>query len=160
MSFRIRGLAPQSFEHLYGRPDRELAARGVQRVVADCNPGYPDRITLRDANPGQPLLLLNYAHQPADNAYRSSHAIFVLEGATQAYDQTDRVPPALLIRPISLRAFNGTHDMIDALLAPGSELAGHIEQLLQNPQVAYLHAHYATRGCFAARVDRVADRDG
>ena len=29
-----------------------------------------------------------------------------------------------------------------------------IERLLADPQVAYLHAHNAGRGCFAARIDR------
>jgi hypothetical protein len=29
-----------------------------------------------------------------------------------------------------------------------------IERLLSNPQTAYVHAHYAKYGCFAARIDR------
>jgi hypothetical protein len=29
-----------------------------------------------------------------------------------------------------------------------------IERLFANPEAAYIHAHYAKRGCYAARIDR------
>ena len=44
--------------------------------------------------------------------------------------------------------------MIDADLVDGRELEGVIERLFANPATAYMHAHYATRGCYAARIDR------
>ena len=156
MSYRISGLEPRQFQHLRDLPTSELAVLGVRRVTADRDPGFPDRITLRDAVPGESLLLLNFTHQSANNAYRSSHAIFILEHASQAFDEFDCVPPALRIRMLSLRAFDAQHDMVDATLTPGAELAGHIEHMFGNPQISYLHAHYAVRGCFAARIDRRA----
>ena len=154
MSFRITGLDPAPFRHLYGLTDDELAARGVRRTIANAKPGFPDRIELRDAEPGEPLLLLNYTHQPADTPYRASHAIFVREGAERAYEAVDEVPEALRLRPISLRAFDGQGDMVDADLVDGRELEGVIERLLDNPKVRYLQAHYAKRGCYAARIER------
>ena len=39
-------------------------------------------------------------------------------------------------------------------LAEGEALAPAIERLLADPRVAYLHAHYARRGCYAARIER------
>ena len=42
-----------------------------------------DRVTLEDAPVGQALLLLNYEHQAADTPYRSRHAIYVSEAATE-----------------------------------------------------------------------------
>ena len=44
--------------------------------------------------------------------------------------------------------------MIDAELVDGRDLEGLIERFLSNPDAAYLHAHYAKRGCYAARIDR------
>ena len=82
--------------------------------------GFPDRIELRDAEPGERLILVNYVHQPADTPYRASHAVFVLEG-----------------------------DVCD-----GRELGCAIRKLLANSEVAYLHAHYAKPGCYAARIER------
>jgi hypothetical protein len=154
MRFRITGLSPAPYQALYGLSDAELARAGARRYLVDACPGYPDRIELRDALPGESVLLVNYVHQPALTPYRASHAIFVREGATCAYEGVDEIPPVLATRPVSLRAFDATHWMVDADLVPGSELAPLIGRLFSNPAVAYLQAHYARRGCYAARIDR------
>jgi len=155
MTYRIRGLDPARFRHLYGLSDGELAKHGARRCIADVRPGYPDRIEVRDAEPGEALLLLNHVHQPADTPYRASHAIFVREGAEVALDMIDAVPEPLRLRPISLRAFDAAGEMIDADLVDGRELEPLIKRFLANPAVDYLHAHYAKRGCYAARIERV-----
>lgn len=154
MAFRIRGLAPAPFQPLFGLSERELAARGVQRRVVDAPFGFPDRIELRDAQPGETVLLLNHVHQPADTPYRASHAIFVREGATQAFDAIDTVPAALRARWLSLRAFDAAGHMRDADLADGAHCEATIARLLADPQVAYVQAHYAKRGCYAAHIER------
>ena len=65
------------------------------------------------------------------------------------------VEPFQAVRPfIALRAFDEAGMMVDADVAPGSALLEPIARLLAAPDVAYLHAHYAGRGCFAARIDR------
>ena len=155
MSYRILGLDPGPFRPLYGLPDAELRSRGVTRVVVDASPGYPDRIGLRDLAVGETALLLNYTHQPADNPYRASHAIFVHEGAERRYDAIDTVPAAMQARPLSIRAFDADDRMVDADLVDGPYAAGLIERLFGDPRVAYLHAHYARRGCYAARIERL-----
>ena len=154
MPFRITGLPAEQFGHLFGLSDEALARHGARRVVADAKPGFPDRIELRDADPGDSLLLLNYVHQPADNPYRASHAIFVREGASERYDANDEVPDALRQRLISLRAFDSNDVMVDADVIDGRELEMAIARMFENREVTYLHAHYARRGCYAARVDR------
>ncbi len=154
MSFRIRGLDPAPFAHFFGLADEDLAALGVTRFIADAKPGYPDRIEVRDVEPGEAVLLLNYEHQPARTAYRSSHAIFIREGAERAFDAVGVVPEVIRIRPISLRAFNAEGEMLDADLVDGAVIEPVIERVFANPGVAYLHAHYAKRGCYAARIDR------
>lgn len=155
MHFRIRGLDPAPFRPLYGRPAEALAAAGAERHVADQRPGFPDRVELRDAAPGETLLLVNFVHQPAANPYRASHAIFVREGAERAYDEIDAIPAALAIRPLSLRAFDAADRLVDAELATGDEQPDAIRRLLAAPHVAYLQAHYARMGCYAARIERV-----
>jgi hypothetical protein len=156
MSFRITGLSPPPFRPLFGLPDEELASRGIRRCVADGQAGIPDRIELRDAQPGESVLLLNYTHQPANTPFQASHAIFVLEWAQAAYDRADEVPRALRSRVLSLRAFDAAHYMIAADLVDGRESETLIERLFTNPEVAYIHAHYAKWGCYAARIDRAA----
>ncbi len=154
MSFRITGLSPEPFRELFGLSDQELASRGAKRYVADTKPGFPDRIELRDAEPGETLLLLNYTHQPANSPYRASHAIFVREGATERYDRIDAVPEVFRARTLSLRAFDDAGLIVDADLVEGRSVENLISRLLENREVAYIQAHYATRGCYAARIER------
>ena len=154
MSFRIQGLDHNQFAHLYGLPAHELARLGVRRCPVDAMPGFPDRIGLRDMAVGQTALLLNHEHQPADTPYRARHAIFVHEGGRQTADLVDVVPEAIRIRTISLRAYDAGGMMVDADLAEGTELPPLIERLFRNVAVAYLHAHHAKWGCYAARILR------
>ena len=154
MSFRIQGLDPRQFMHLYGLSDDELARMGAQRFVVDAKPGFPDRVEVRDLDIGDAAILLNYEHQPADTPYRSRHAIFVREGAQQALDVVDELPEVIRIRPISLRAFDAAGNMLHADLEDGGKLERLIVRFLADPEVAYLHAHYAKRGCYAARIVR------
>ncbi len=154
MPFRITGLKPDAFIPLYGLSDVELAARGVRRQKVDNDPGFPDRIELRDIPVGGHALLLNYMHQPADTPFRATHAIFVREGATDPYDLTDEVPDVMRRRLLSLRAFDAAGMMIAADVTEGTSLDDLIARMFADPAAAYLHAHYARQGCFAARIDR------
>lgn len=154
MAFRVSGLDPSQFRHLFELSNADLASIGAMRCVADATPGYPDRIEVRDASPGETLILLNYVHQPADTPYRASHAIFVREGAEHALDVVGVVPEAMRVRTMSLRAFNRHHEMTAAELVDGKNIEESIERLFGDAAVDYIHAHYATRGCYAARIDR------
>jgi hypothetical protein len=154
MAFRISGLSPEPFRHLYGLSDAELAAHGVKRYVVDKAPGFPDRIEMRDAEPGETVLLLNHVSQPADTPYRATHAIFVREGADKTYDRVDEIPDVLRLRLMSLRAFDKAGMMLDADVVEGKEIEGVIERFFANPDIDYIHAHNAKRGCYAGRIDR------
>ncbi|MFX8620538.1 hypothetical protein ABTM24_20200, partial [Acinetobacter baumannii] len=72
--FRIIGLSPDLFRPLFALSDEELAARSIRRMIADKPIGFPDRISLTDAAPGDRVLLLNYCYQPAATPYRGTHA--------------------------------------------------------------------------------------
>lgn len=93
MSFVIRGLSPEEFRPLFGLSDDALAARGARRVTAHAKPGFPCRVTLEDAEPGETLLLLNHESHSAPTPYRSSYAIFVRESAQTAGLFVDKLPP-------------------------------------------------------------------
>ena len=157
MHFRIRGLPAEIFLPLAGLTEQELAARGVRRRVADSHPGFPDRVALRDAQPGERVLLLNFEHQPVASPYRSSHAIFVIEGERETFDTIDVVPVTLRRRVLFLRAFDEFGMIVGAELVEGNEFEAGIERLFAAPESAYVHAHYAKYGCYAARVDRAGD---
>jgi hypothetical protein len=154
VAFRFLGLGAEPFRAFYGLSDTELAQHGVQRLKVTAKPGFPDRVEVRDLEIGETALLLNYEHQPADTPYRSRHAIFVREGAEQALDLIDDIPEVIRIRPISLRAFDAEGHMLHADLSDGDALKPLIAQFFNDPDVSYLHAHYAKRGCYAAKIVR------
>ncbi len=154
MSFRIQGLSPAPFADLYGLSEADLAARGVIRYVADGNTHYPDRIEMRHIALGEAALLINHVCQPAATPYRATHAIFVREGATQPFDEIDVVPEVFRPRLLSLRAYDERGMMIDADVVEGAAVEGLIERLLDNPDVSYVHAHNARRGCYSGLIKR------
>lgn len=154
MTFRIHALPAGEFAGLFEMSDAELAAVRAVRMTVDAKPGYPCRVSLADAELGETVLLVNYEHQPADSPYRSSHAIFVREGAAQAHPVVGEVPEVLATRLISVRAFDAEHNMVDADVVAGSDLAGVIPAMFRAEGVAYLHLHNARQGCFAASVTR------
>jgi hypothetical protein len=154
MDFRIKGLDSAEFGHLTGRSEDELRALGVQRVRVEKPHSTPDRVSLRDADPGETALLLNYEHQAADTPYRSRHAIYVIEGEQRTFDGVNLVPEVMRRRLLSLRAFDAQGMMIDADVIEGRQVESLIDRLLSDPRSAYVHAHYARHGCFAARIER------
>ncbi|MBY4893361.1 DUF1203 domain-containing protein [Rhodobacteraceae bacterium N5(2021)] len=154
MSYRITGLSHALFAPLFGKSDAELAMLGVERVIADAPSCYPDRITMRDADAGETLLLLNHQHQPANSPYQSSHAIYVIEGATDTYDAVDEIPPVMAHRLLSLRGFNTADKIEDGRVVPGAEADATIRDMLRNNKIRYIHAHNAGHGCYSGLITR------
>ncbi|MEO7861979.1 MAG: DUF1203 domain-containing protein [Nitrospirales bacterium] len=58
------------------------------------------------------------------------------------------------MRPLSLRAFDAEHMMIDADIVSGPEAEALLNRFFRNPDVAYIHAHAAKRGCYLAQIER------
>ncbi|MBI1329587.1 MAG: DUF1203 domain-containing protein [Alphaproteobacteria bacterium] len=153
MTFRFQGLPSERFAPLMALSDAALAGQGIRRVVADEKPGFPCRVSLADAEPGERLLLLNFEHQPVDSPYRASGPIFVREAAVAAFKGTE-VPEQLRCRLLSLRAYDAEGMIVDADVTEGTAIETLLERLFADPAVDYVHVHFARRGCFAARVDR------
>lgn len=151
-SFRVRGLPAEQFQDVFRLSDVELERRLAQRVVAE-NSGYPCRISLTDAEPGDTVILLNYEHQSVASPFRSSHAIYVREGE-RTFDAVDDVPQQLRKRVLSLRGFDRHGMLLQADLVDGKQLESGIEAMFAAPAVDYIHAHFAKPGCYAALIER------
>ena len=153
MTYRICGLDPAPFERLFGLADEELAERGIFRMTVN-SPTFPCRVSLTDRAIGETVLLLNHVSHDVANPYRASHAIFVTEGEGQAAEYVDQIPPVFEKRVLSLRGFDADGMMADAVLTQPGEADAGIRRLFANPAIETIHAHNATRGCFAARIER------
>ncbi len=154
MSFIISGLPSDEFKPLFGCTDAELAKRGVVRKAVDAKPGYPCRITLEDAEPGEHVLLLNYESHKVQSPYRSAYAIYVREGQTQPKSYKNALPPVFNGRPMALRIFDKDGMLIGADLDVSGDLKMKIDKAFKDPSASYIHAHNAMHGCFAAEIRR------
>jgi len=151
--YRIEGLTREPFEELFGLDDAALAARGARRVVADAAPGLPCRISLRDAQAGEALILVNHVSHDVPTPYRTAFAIFVGEAAEPAAYE-DELPPVFTERMLSLRGYDREGMLSTALIAAAGETEAGIIKLFERPDVASIHAHTTANGCFLAKIER------
>ncbi len=154
MSFQIHSLPKDAYEDLFTLTDAELDRMGIKRMTVESTPGTPCRVSMQDAEVGETVVLLNYAHQPEASPYQASHAIFVREGAEQVTPAVGEVPEVIRSRLISVRLFDDAHMMIDADVVDGKDVARRLDEAFDDAQVSYVHLHNAKPGCFAARVTR------
>jgi Protein of unknown function (DUF1203) len=154
MTYRITGLSPEPFAGLIGHDDTTLASHGAVRVTAAAKPGYPCRVTLDDAEPGETLILLNHVSHDVATPYRSAYAIYVRENAAETASFEDTLPPVFEHRPMAFRAFDSEGMLRNAALALPGEADAKIRMLFDQPEIAYIHAHNGAHGCFSATVER------
>lgn len=152
--FQITALSSEMFDLLLNQTDEELRAIGACRMVADKKPGFPCRVSLVDAEPGEEVLLVSFTHHDVNSPYRASGPIFVRVNAKTAKLSVNEIPPMILSRALSIRGYDrfGMMLMSDAL--NGIELEEHISRFFSDPRVEYIHIHNAKPGCYNCRIDR------
>ncbi len=154
MTFQIVALSESSFAPLFDMSDEELTERGAVRRIADRSPGFPCRVSLRDAEPGETVVLANFEHLPVASPFRSRYAVYVRRGAVEARLAPGEVPAMLRSRLLSVRAFDDASMLVDAEVVDGRQVVAAIERLFTANEASYLHVHFARPGCYAARVER------
>jgi hypothetical protein len=154
MVYRIEGIDARACRHLLGLDDETLALHNARRVVADSKPGFPCRVTLEDAEPGESLILMNYVSHDVPTPFRSAYAIYVRESAGRSACYIDEPPPVFSGRTLGLRGFDGHGILRGASLALPGEADGQIRALFERPEIETIHAHNAAAGCFAAKIVR------
>jgi hypothetical protein len=154
MTYRIRGLERSHFEHYFSMTETQLVQNRARRITASAERGYPCRISLKDARQGEDLVLVHHTSHDVETPYRSAYAIYVRESAIEPAEYVDTIPPVFERRPLALRGFDKDGLLTDARLVLSGEADVAIREFLENRRIAYIHAHNAAHGCFAARIDR------
>jgi hypothetical protein len=104
--FRVRGLPAEPFRHLSGLSEDALRRLGARRYLADKQPGFSDRVEVRDGAIGERAPPLNPVHRSAATPHRTAQTIFVREVAEAAHDRVDQIPYVMRARLLSLGAFD------------------------------------------------------
>ena len=154
-TFQVVPLEAEAFASLAELSPAELEARGVQRVVADSKPGFPCRVSLCDAEPGESVWLLTHTHHDVPGPYRASGPIYVRERAVTAELAAGQVPELLRHRLLSLRAYDARGMLAMADVCEGRSLEPLLTEMFAESAVAYVHVHFAKPGCFSCRIERV-----
>ena len=152
--FTVRGLSPESFQALFDLSNEELEKRRARRLIADNKPGFPCRVSLQDAEPGEEVILTNFVHLDSQSPFHSTHAIYVRKGATTAAPYRDRLPEMLRSRLLSIRAFGANNMLLSADVVEGERADQVIQKLVEDSSIRFLHVHFAKKGCYTCRVDR------
>ncbi|MGQ2935001.1 MAG: DUF1203 domain-containing protein [Sphingopyxis sp.] len=153
MTYSIQGLSPEPFAPLFALDDAGLAALNARRVTATADRGFPCRVSLEDAKAGEALILLHHTSHDVETPYRSAYAIYVRPGV-EAATYRDELPPVFEGRALALRAFAADGMLQTARLVGPGEADGAIRDLFADDAIAYIDAHNAAYGCFAARIER------
>jgi hypothetical protein len=119
--------------------------------------GEPMRDQLRRAAPGERLFLCSYQAVPLPSPFAEIGPVYVSADAPAPEPFIDELPPGYFNRTFAVRAYDANDCIVDSALVEPAAAPEKFRELLARENVAYLHARFAGHGCFAARIDRVAD---
>jgi hypothetical protein len=117
--------------------------------------GSPLRCCLRDARPGERIVLISYRPFPWLGPYAEVGPVFVHAEVCDGYDQPYRYPEGFAHRRQLLRAYDHCHRICDGLaVKDGSQAQRVLSWLLSRPEVDFVHSRNVEWGCYMFTVRR------
>jgi hypothetical protein len=110
--------------------------------------GTPLRCCLRDAEPGERVVLLAYRPAAVAGPYAEVGPVFVHAEACAGYADEDRYPEGFRSRNQLLRAYDARGRQVENVVVDGAAAERGIAGLLARPEVAYLHSRNVLAGCY------------
>jgi uncharacterized protein DUF1203 len=140
---------------VHAMPAGEADASAPAGVAVVAEGREPCRRCLRNAAPGENLLLLPYDPFRVRSPYTGEGPVYVhADGCDPHRGEHDALPEQVDDRrQFSVRGYDREAMLVDAAVVPGPELADCARALLGNG-AEFVHAHFAGPGCFAFRIDR------
>ncbi len=152
--FIVKPIEKNIFDELLNKSEEQLAETNARWLIADSKPGYPCRVSLKEAEVGERVLLIPFKYHDVQSPHQASGPIFICENAETAELEINEIPEILTERLLSVRAYNIKNLMICAETVQGAELENAIRSQFLNSEVAYLQIHNANPGCFNCNVHR------
>ncbi|MGF1742743.1 DUF1203 domain-containing protein [Vibrio profundum] len=151
--FIIKAIEKKHLSELSGKNNNLF--RNARWTIAKSKPGYPCRVSLKEAEIGESILVVTYKYHDVDSPYQASGPIFIRENAETAKLKTNEIPEILAERLLSVRAYNLNSEMIAAETTQGLGLRRIIQKQFLNSEAEYLQVHNANPGCFSCNIFRV-----
>ncbi|MDV7695434.1 DUF1203 domain-containing protein [Chryseobacterium soli] len=154
-NFKLEALHHLNFTYLNHLSETEVSEHNIKKIKADKFPGFPCRITLEDAAVGETVFLLNYDFHNVNSPYRANGPVFVRANQVTKTYEINEIPIMFHHRLLSIRGYSKEAMMIAADVSEGKFLKGKLSQMLENPEIEYIHLHNAKPGCFNCVVKRI-----
>jgi hypothetical protein len=122
-------------------------------VQIDQDGGAPLRCCLREARPGERLLLIAYIPPGTAGAYAERGPVFVHAERCDGYLTPNEYTPEFAHRQQVVRAYDGQGRLADGVLAAdGRQAQAVIGELLARPGVELVHLRNVGYGCYNCAV--------
>ena len=118
-------------------------------VQVHADGGAPLRCCLREARPGERLLLIAYTPPGTAGAYAERGPVFIHAEPCDGYPKPQAYPPGLIGRQQVVRAYDQQGRIADGVLvADGHQAQDVIAGLLARPEVVLVHMRNVGYGCY------------
>ncbi len=134
---------------------RDDAGNPLRRMTAG-PPGAPCRHCLRDASPGEAVLLGSYNLPGPMGIYWTPSPIFIHADRCERYDQLDHVAEIVRPRLVSVRAYDAEDMCLYDLghVSEGDAVDDALARAIADDRTAFVNIHTAKPGCLLCRVER------
>ncbi len=153
-NFQIVALQEKEFHNLFQMSEEVLKSISAMKMLVNKKPGFPCRVSLKDAEVGEEVILLSYQYHSVNSPYKASGPIFIRKGATTAKLDVNEIPDMLHHRYLSVRGYNTDSMIVEARVTEGVNLRGNIDEIFDNKEVEYIHILNAKPGCYNCLVLR------
>jgi hypothetical protein len=154
VAFRISPIPAQVLDQVRAS-GLDASGNRVERVTA--TGGEPLRCCLRDAGPGEALMLFGYEPPIPASPYREVGAVFAHADACQGPAATDAYPADWYGRRQVLRAYDTRGWIHEATRThDGQNPETVIADMLAIPEVAQIHSRNIAYGCFMFAIARAS----
>ena len=150
-SFQIHALPARLLDQVR-KSGIDASGNRVENVRAEGE--EPLRCCLRNAEPGEELILFGYEPPIGNSPYRELGAVFAHRSTCTGPAMPGAYPPAWRSRRQVLRSYDSRGWIRDAVVHDGSDPEGEIARLLADPEAVQLHSRNVAYGCFMFRVTR------
>ncbi len=120
----------------------------------------PCRHCLRNVRAGEPYLILAYRPFPELQPYAETGPIFLHAEPCDRAPETDVIPDLFRATPDYIVRGYGPDDRIvygTGAVTPTHQICNRAHELLQRPDIAYVHMRSAKNNCFQCRIERATD---
>ncbi len=147
---------PTDIARAYQAGESDAYGRAPERRVSDGD-GVPCRHCLQDVAAGEEYLILAYRPFPDLQPYAETGPVFLHAAPCQRHPEAGETPAMFLERDSYLMRGYGADDRIlygTGRMVGTAELAGAASDLLDRPDVAYVHLRSASNNCYQCRIER------